>query len=636
MSGSRRTVVRHTLGISTSGLGAVAIALMLAACFHADGEESPTSTKDQFQRGGTLRMATSPGGFAVFADFDPQKAYFGTTWELYRCCLLRTLLSFPGKRTGEGAAVMRPDLAAAMPRVSSDGLTWTFRLKRGIRYAPPFEDTTIRAQDFIRALEREANPKASTGGYSFYYSVIEGFDEVFKGNADSISGLEAPDDTTLVVHLSQPAGDLGARFSMPATAPIPPGAAEGHDSDYGRFLVASGPYMLEGSEKLDFAKPPKQQTPVPGYAPDKSVTLVRNPSWDPGDDALRAAYVDRIQLMIGGTVEENASKVDTGQVDLVFDLGSGAPSRQVRRYQADDDLKRRVFVDRGPFSAFISMNLAVPPFDDLHVRKAMNLVIDKESLRRLIAIRPSSVFGQLRGQIAGHIVPDSLESNLLLDYDPYATPRHKGDLARARKEMSESKYDRDGDGVCDSPVCKRVRAVGRSDAGFPEMTAVIQRDLRGIGITLKVETSDPVTMTRKLWTATERVPLGLGPGWGYDYLNASTFFVPLFYGPAVSGVPAMNNNVSLLGAAPDQLRRWGYRVGSVPSIDDKIEECLPVLGVAQARCWAEADQLLMEKVVPLVPYLFLTYVRTVSARVARYSFSQATGLPALDQIALKR
>jgi hypothetical protein len=143
-------------------------------------------------------------------------------------------------------------------------------------------------------------------------------------------------------------------------------------------------------------------------------------------------------------------------------------------------------------------------------------------------------------------------------------------------------------------------------------------------------------MQRKLWTATERVPLGLGGGWGYDYLNASTFFVPLFYGPAVSGVPAMNNNVSLLGAAPDQLRGWGYRVGSVPSIDAKIEECLPVLGGAQARCWAEADQLLMEKVVPLVPYLFLTHVRTVSARVARYSFSQATSLPALDHIALKR
>ena len=75
-------------------------------------------------------------------------------------------------------------------------------------YAPPKEDTEITAQDFIRAMERTANPKANVGGYSFYYSVIEGFDDFGAGDADTISGLAAPDTHTLEITTTSPIGDI--------------------------------------------------------------------------------------------------------------------------------------------------------------------------------------------------------------------------------------------------------------------------------------------------------------------------------------------------------------------------------------------------------------------------------------------
>ncbi|HEX2266796.1 MAG TPA: ABC transporter substrate-binding protein, partial [Actinomycetota bacterium] len=214
-----------------------------------------------------------------------------------------------------------------MPQVSGDGLTWTFRLKRGVRYAPPLQNVEIKAQDFIRALEREARPKVTEGGYAFYYSIIRGFDDFVAGRGETIAGLETPDDYTLRVHLTEPAGDLGERFSLPATAPIPPnprdprsplGTAEGHDDGYGRFLVASGPYMFEGSERLDFSLSPDQQRPVDGYTPAKSITLVRNPSWRPSSDRLRAAYADRIEIRIGATLEHASARLDEGEIDLVM------------------------------------------------------------------------------------------------------------------------------------------------------------------------------------------------------------------------------------------------------------------------------------------------------------------------------
>jgi peptide/nickel transport system substrate-binding protein len=168
---------------------------------------------------------------------DPQFEYVPTYWELYRCCLLRTLFSYSGRATGQGGATLRPDLAAAQPRVSRDGLTWAFQLKHGLHYAPPFQAREIVAGDIVRALEREFRLGADAS-YSFYYTVIEGTDAFAAHKADSISGLEVPDPYTLVVHLTQPTGDLGYRFSLAATAPIPAGADRGHDRDYGRYLVS--------------------------------------------------------------------------------------------------------------------------------------------------------------------------------------------------------------------------------------------------------------------------------------------------------------------------------------------------------------------------------------------------------------
>lgn len=83
---------------------------------------------------------------------------------------------YNGQPTQDGGAELRPDLASDLPSVSDDGLIWTFDLKDGIRYAPPFQHTEIVAGDFVRALRRAANPIASSAGtYSFYYGVIAGF-----------------------------------------------------------------------------------------------------------------------------------------------------------------------------------------------------------------------------------------------------------------------------------------------------------------------------------------------------------------------------------------------------------------------------------------------------------------------------
>ena len=605
------------------------LGVIAAACGGGADNGSPTSpgTSTENLKGGTLHMAMLAD---VTAAFDPQKEYYSVTWEYYRCCLLRTLMSYKGVPTDQGGADIFPDLASAEPTASEDGLTWTFSIKPGLHYAPPKDDVEITAPDFIRALEREANPKANVGGYSFYYSVIEGFDDFGAGKADTISGLNAPDDQTLEITTTDPIGDIGYRMAMAATAPIPPdddnepmGVAEGHDRNYGRFLVASGPYMFEGSENMDFSQPEKDQTEAEGYVPGRQIVMVRNPSWDESSDDLRKAYPERIEVRIGGDNDDLYNQVDAGTLDFVVD---GVPTAEkLRDYQTDPEKQDRLHLYFSDAVRYVSFNLAVPPFDDVAVRKAVNWAFDKQGFRQLRG-------GPSVGEIAGHIFVDSLENNILADYDPYATPNASGDIDKAKEAMKESKYDSDGDGVCDDPVCKNILTITDREDPYPKQSALLQQFLEPIGLTLDVKQLERGTMYNKCNDANSHHALCAGPGWGKDFADGVTFGQPLFDS---SGIWESCCNYSLLGASAEQLKGWGYDVTEVPSVDDKVDECSALdPGDERFQCWAELDQDLMENVVPWVPYLFDINPDIISANVKAYSFDQFAGLAAFDNLAV--
>ncbi len=131
------------------------------------------------------------------------------------------------------------------------------------------------AADVVEAIERIACVHAWDG----YFSPVSGFDDFVAGGVEKVRGLETPEPHTLVVNLDEPTGDLPERLSLVGTSPIPPGAADGHDDDYVKYLIASGPYMIEGAPDLTPRRRPSQQNPLSGVS-HRRITLVRNPSWD--------------------------------------------------------------------------------------------------------------------------------------------------------------------------------------------------------------------------------------------------------------------------------------------------------------------------------------------------------------------
>lgn len=593
--------------------------------------------------GGTLRVvvpreAQEPfGGFDERADafLDSQLDTSRTTHGLTRCCLGRTLYSYNGRRTAEGGSHLQPDLAAGPPDVSPDGLTWTIAIKPGLHYGPPLQDVEITAGDFVRSFERFFAPTLRDVVFTFELMDIEGAAAYQAGTAATISGLETPDDHTLVVHLSAPQGDFAERLATLVTVPIPPdpehpearfGIAEEADSGYGRFAVSSGPYMLDGSASLDLSRPVSERAAHAGIAPGR-VTLVRNPSWDPATDPLRPAYADRIEITVVDTMDDAVAAIDTGTADLLWNPRT-PPTIPAEVYEAfrADPARGAARIDRVAVVRAIVMNLAVPPFDDIHVRKALNWVLDKQ---RLVDLQG----GRSAAQPVGHIVPDALVDDLLIDYDPYATPGQRGDLAAARAEMARSRYDSDGDGLCDATVCQHVRMVTREP--FEEAARSAAEDFAKLGIDLDIEVHD-INAFFFEDTADPRlkVPIVAGIAWHGLNLGASGVLMIFDGVSSVTTEPDLAANVTMMGATPQELGGWGYDVVDVPNVDARVGDCVPRMGADQLRCWASLDQYLMERVVPWVPYSQDRNAALTSPRVIAYGYDELTSTTSLDQIAL--
>jgi peptide/nickel transport system substrate-binding protein len=569
------------------------------------------------------------------ATLDPHLAPWGDSAELLRCCLARSLLSTNGRSADEQGAVLRPDLAAALPAVSGDGLSWTFELKAGLHYGPPLESVEITSADFVRSFERMLSPElVEAGAYEAdLFRDIVGAAPYIEGKATSIAGIETPDSHTIVVRLERPAGDLGARLANPWAAPIPPnpfrpearyGVADGHEDGYGPFMVSSGPYMIDGSPNLDFRLPADRQPPATGLQPGVSLALVRNPAWAAASDQLRPAHPERIEIHATASVETGAAEIEAGRADLLVNqvIAPSIPADILHRFD-DDPGRGRAYVNEYDGLRGVTMNTAQPPFDDLHVRKAVAYVINRA---RLVELQG----GSSAYRVARHLAPEVLLNNLLVDYRPYMTPQDMGDIEAAQTEMRQSAYDSDGDGVCDAAACHDVLSLSRQS--LASVGEAVAGDLARIGIQLRNEALETGEYFDAANDPSRHVAMFASIGWAKDYISASNFFISRFYSPAA--LTAETGNITLVGASAEQLAAWGYEPVEVPNVDQRIEACIPLVGTAQFECWAGFDQYMMENVAAVLPFSSELVTVIAAPSVKQYAFDQVFSMSAFDQIEL--
>ena len=610
--------------------------LSAVACTSDPTTSSPLSSRGPV--GGTLRLGMTN---VSYWGMDPLHEWNAATWELFRCCLVRTMMSYDVGGSPDLRPV--PDLAAAPPEISTDGLTWTFRLRQGIHYAPPLEDVEITSGDFVRAITRAAQSlDPSTPGLPSYLDMIEGFDAYVNDEATSIVGLQTPDPHTLRITTTRLDATLLYMLTLPVSAPIPPhptqpdapfGVASGYADakaeplggadSYGPVLVASGPYMFEGAGEVDHTHSPDERMPASGFTPwgvrpagefdlevvsDGAIMLVRNPSWRSEDDPLRAALADRIEL-IGGPPEDLFPRMESGELDMVFD--ADPPPGMLKGYQDDPALRPLVQVPTGsPGLIFASFNVAMPPFDDVAVRRAVAYAMDRAGL--------AEMFGGPGTRVAQHFGLDTFEASMLASWSAIPGAGGHGDAAAASEAMRASRYAT-GD-RCADPICDGVRIVLRNE--MEPGLAEFRRALLDLGIEPEIELS---RFPYDCLDPQAPVAMCIGLGWQPDFPSAAQYLGAFFAsdGP----LPATR-----LGATPSELRRWGYDVTRVQSLDDQIERCEQELGAGQAACWTRLDQYVVTQLMPAVPMGYFGTLRLSSPAIGPFPWDEVYLQPALDRV----
>jgi peptide/nickel transport system substrate-binding protein len=581
------------------------------------------SAKTHVGSGGTLRVGWEQS-FGFTDSFDPTGEYLGDAFGIYGSLLVRTLVGY-NHVAGAAGNKLVPDIATSIPAPTNGGKTYTFHLKPGVKFSPPV-NRAVTSKDILYAMQRLAHPK-NGAQYSFYYNVIKGFADYSAGKAKSISGISTPNASTIVFNLTGPTGDFLYRMSMPATGPIPAEVAkcfEGTAGRYGRDLVSTAGYMLKGIDQVDISSCSKVQ-PASGFDGQTILDLVRNPNYDAKTDskAARGNYADEVQFIVNANADDIFSKIAAGELDMA---NSTIPGQILRRYATDASLKSQFHQNSGDRTWYITLNLTQPPFDDIHVRKAMNLVLDKVGLIQAWG-------GPVYGKVANHIVPDTLFNNQLAEYAPYKTPNDRGSVALAKAAMKGSKYDTKGDGTCSASACRSVYLLTDSRLVDTKLVPVLEAGAKKIGITFKQHTITGAYPT--LQTPSKNVPISERPGWGKDYADALTFFTPLFDGRTI--IPNGNTNYSLVGLTAAQCKtlKIGGNCSDIPSVNSQLDRCAALIGQPRLSCYENLDKYLMSKVVPWVPYLWSYVTRITSKNVTKYEFDQFATTPAYANIAVK-
>jgi YVTN family beta-propeller protein len=389
------------------------------------------------------------------------------------------------KAAGPQGNTLVPDLAVRLPSPADGGTTYTFTLRRGIRYS---SGTPVRASDFRRGIQREL----SFGDVPSYYQGILGAPACQRNpkRCDLAAGIITDDAAgTVTIRLSQADPDFLDKLALLMATPAPPGAA-GHPMDRAPFLPGTGPYKISR------------------YQPGASLALVRNPYFRQWSYAAQpAGYPDVIRIEQMAGPRQRQSAVAAGRADLMdisFDAALYRPLAV--RYPT------RVHAGLKLITTYLFLNNRQPPFTSLKARQALNYAIDRAWIIQLLHLDSPD-----QATPTCQVLPASYPS-----YQPHcpytAGPDdgawHSPDLATAKRLAHQS-------GTLHMPV-----TVWNGSAWGKPVGAYLVQVLQQLGYHATVRNVPQDQFDATVDNPSHKVQLGL-TGWAPSIPAASDFFLPV-------------------------------------------------------------------------------------------------------------
>jgi ABC-type transport system substrate-binding protein len=375
-----------------------------------------------------------------------------------------------------------PRLAESV-EVSTDGLTYTFKLRPGIKFS---SGRAVTAKDFKDCFERACDPKFNSPTAATYLSDIMGVKERLAGKATEVTGYTAPDDQTVVIKIDKPRPYFLGKLTYPAAFvyDLSKIATPAKEMTNITEMVGTGPYVF--SE----------------YVPDQILRFKANPDYFGG--APKIAGIDR-PIVKDANTRLNLFK--QGEVDMVPLERQDLPA-----VEGDASLKSQLkFFDR-PVIWYLGMNCNVyEPFKKKEVRQAVGMAIDIDDIvkttlngnvTRATGIVPKGVFGYQ-------------EQSNMLKFDP----------VKARDLLAKAGYP-------------GGKGLPKFELNFREARPDIQIVAARIASDLKKNLGMDVSLRSMEWRAylekhnKKEMPF-FHMRWGADYLDAENFLSTLLasYGP---------------------------------------------------------------------------------------------------------
>ena len=423
----------------------------------------PSWAQDAPKQGGEIVVTYKDD----IATLDPAIGYDWTNWSMIKSLYSRLMDYKPG------TAELIPSLAESF-EVAPDGQTYTFKLRKGVKFSNGRE---LVAKDVAYSISRSVNPKTQGPGAGFFGS-IAGFEDVSGGKAELLSGIETPDESTVIFKLSRPDATFLHVLAINFASIVPQEGVEAAAGDFGKKPVGSGPFVLKD------------------WVIGQKMVFERNPDYYD----KQVPHIDKFTVEIGQEPMVALLRLQKGEVDIA---GDGVPPAKFLEVKNSPE-GANILVDGNQLhTGYVTLNVKVKPFDNVKVRQAVNMAVNKERITRILNGRALAATQPLPPLMPGY------DANFK-GY-PY-------DVEGAKKLLAEA-------GLPDG--FETVLYSTNTDPQ-PRVAQAIQQDLAAIGVKAEVRSLAQANVISAGGTEGEAPMIWSGGmAWIADFPDASNFYGPI-------------------------------------------------------------------------------------------------------------
>ncbi len=374
--------------------------------------------------------------------------------------------SFSGLYTYDSEGKPVPACAESY-EVSEDGLTYTVKLKEGLKWS---DGSDLTANDFVYSWKRATDPKTAAD-YEYMFS---GFDGYGDGNIN----VTAIDDTTLEFVLAAPCAYMEDLMAFPTFYPVKQEAVE----SYADWETTPGGWCQEAGFVSNGAYV------CTGWNHDTSMTYEKNPYFWDADNVK----IEKLEFMLSADDTAIYSAYNAGDVDFIDTV----PTDEVQTLIDSQNPEFKVIDELGTYYIAFNVNSKLfegkTPEQAACMREAINLLIDRDYIVENI--------GQTGQVIATSYIPLGMmdgNGGIFKDdpavgyYDAYAINNdYEGTIAKATELMKAAGFEFDEDGTLSDATPLEIEYLTNESSGHVAIAESLQQDLDAIGIKISIQVQD--------------------------------------------------------------------------------------------------------------------------------------------------